>query len=76
MSYIMGINAGFESGNESIQTELEESLVRLQEDPSDPVLLAQFQALVSEKTVYTSLLSNTIQWIKSSDTQIISNISR
>lgn len=71
--YLIKKSQGFDVGVISMNQALEKTLSELTRDPSNPVLLARYQSLLSEYTLYRNLQSNVIKTLKDVDNNIISN---
>lgn len=65
--------ASFDNGVKEMNTALNNTLGELTKDPSNPMLLAKYQSLLSEYTLYRNLQSNVIKALKDVDNNIISN---
>ncbi|HGJ5877219.1 MAG TPA: type III secretion system needle filament subunit SctF [Arsenophonus sp.] len=63
----------FDAGVAAMNIALTKALGELTKDPSNPVLLAKYQSLLSEYTLYRNLQSNVIKTLKDVDNNIISN---
>lgn len=63
----------FDAGVATMNIALTKALDELTKDPSNPVLLAKYQSLLSEYTLYRNLQSNVIKTLKDVDNNIISN---
>ncbi|WP_458737051.1 EscF/YscF/HrpA family type III secretion system needle major subunit [Pseudomonas chlororaphis] len=63
---------GFEDGAAGLKTKLDEALTKLHADPSDPTLLAAYQAAFSSYNVFRNVATNTIKGFKEIDTAIVS----
>lgn len=62
----------FEVGATELQKTLDLALEELAQDPSDPTLLAQYQAAFSSYNVYRNAQTNTVKTFKDIDMAIIS----
>lgn len=62
---------GFEDGAAGLKTALDEALLALHGDASDPGLLAAYQAAFSSYTVFRNAATNTIKGFKEIDSAII-----
>lgn len=71
--YLIKKSQEFDVGVISMNQNLEKTLSELTRDPSNPVLLARYQSLLSEYTLYRNLQSNVIKTLKDVDNNIISN---
>ncbi|ANI31742.1 type III secretion system needle complex proteinPrgI [Yersinia entomophaga] len=66
-------SASFDTGVTSLNEELEKALASLKGDPSDPMLLAQYQSRLSEYTLYRNAQSNVVKVYKDVGSAIITN---
>ncbi|PMY35940.1 MULTISPECIES: EscF/YscF/HrpA family type III secretion system needle major subunit [Pseudomonas] len=64
--------AGFEVGATDLKTKLDAALAALHADPSDPGLLASYQAAFSSYNVFRNVATNTVKGFKEIDTAIVS----
>lgn len=71
--YLVKTAASFDNGVKEMNIALDNILGELTKDPSNPVLLAKYQSLLSEYTLYRNLQSNVIKALKDVDNNIISN---
>ena len=71
--YIEQMSNNFDTGVESLQTQLTDALTALQADPSDPALLAQYQSALSSYTLYRNAQSNVVKAFRDIDQSIIAN---
>lgn len=63
---------GFEDGAATLKTALDDALTKLHADPSDPTLLASYQAAFSSYNVFRNVATNTVKGFKEIDTAIVS----
>lgn len=61
----------FEVGAAGLKSALDTALAELYKDPSDPGLLASYQAAFSSYTVFRNVATNTVKGFKEIDTAII-----
>lgn len=71
--YLVKTSASFDKGVQAMNRKLDATLAKLTKDPSNPELLARYQSLLSEYTLYRNLQSNVIKTLKDVDNNIISN---
>lgn len=71
--YIEQLSDNFDTGVVSLQQDLTDSLAALQGDPSDPVLLANYQSTLSSYTLYRNAQSNVVKAMRDIDQAIIAN---
>ncbi|MCH4876727.1 EscF/YscF/HrpA family type III secretion system needle major subunit [Pseudomonas sp. TMW22090] len=62
---------GFEAGAVGLKVKLDEALAKLKADPSDPTLLAAYQASFSSYNVFRNAATNTVKGFKEIDSAII-----
>lgn len=62
---------GFEQGATKLKEALEAALNALHEDPSDPSLLAAYQASFSSYNVFRNVATNTVKGFKEIDSSIV-----
>lgn len=62
---------GFETGAVKLNEALEKALKELQSDPSNPALLASYQAALGSYTVFRNVQTNTVKAFKDIDMSII-----
>ncbi|MBD1587204.1 type III secretion system needle filament subunit SctF [Pseudomonas typographi] len=62
---------GFEQGAQELKTVLDDALNELHSDPSNPGLLAAYQAAFSSYNVFRNAATNTIKGFKEIDSTII-----
>ncbi|WP_420361563.1 type III secretion system needle complex protein [Chromobacterium haemolyticum] len=63
----------FDTGTSKLQTELTTALDKLNGNPSNPQLLADYQSKLSEYNLYRNAQSNTVKVFKDIDAAIIQN---
>lgn len=71
--FIEQTSNNFDIGVQSLQDKLTEALTELQQDPSDPALLAQYQSALSSYTLYRNAQSNVVKAFRDIDQAIIAN---
>lgn len=69
--FLGGQAAAFETGAAGLKTALDEALVALQRNASDPGLLAAYQAAFSSYNVFRNAATNTVKGFKEIDSAII-----
>jgi len=70
---IGAISDVFEDQAKKMKGELDDALAKIQSDGSDPKALADYQAKLSEYTLFRNAQSNTTKAIKDIDSATISN---
>jgi type III secretion protein F len=63
--------AAFETGATGLKAKLDEALVELAADASDPGLLAAYQAAFSSYNIFRNAATNTVKGFKDIDSAII-----
>ncbi|PTU66869.1 EscF/YscF/HrpA family type III secretion system needle major subunit [Chromobacterium sp. Panama] len=63
----------FDTGTSTLQKELSKALGKLNSNPSNPQLLADYQSKLSEYNLYRNAQSNTVKVFKDIDAAIIQN---
>ncbi|MGF6265255.1 type III secretion protein F [Paraburkholderia youngii] len=71
--YLEDISAGFDTGIDDLGDQLNIALKNLQQHPSDPTSLAQYQAVLSEYNLYRNSQSSAVKAVKDIDSAIIAN---
>jgi type III secretion protein F len=71
--YLDDLSLGFDSGVSKANSALVSALNALNGDPSNPTLLAKYQAELSQYTLYRNAQSSAIKAMKDTDSAIISN---
>ena len=67
------VSSGFESGAENMMTELNKAEAELKQDPSNPAVLANYQAKLQEYTLFRNAQTSTIKAYKDIGAAIIQN---
>jgi len=62
----------FETGAETLKKALDDALTKLHADPSDPGLLASYQAAFQSYNVFRNVATNTVKGFKDIDSAIVS----
>lgn len=70
---ISNISGTFEAKAKDMKEELDKALTAIQADGSDPKALADYQAKLSDYTLFRNAQSNTTKAIKDIDSATISN---
>lgn len=73
LRYIEDISNKFDAGSADLNASLQQALEDLAKDPSNPSLLAKYQALLSEYTLYRNAQTNVVKAYKDLDSSIIQN---
>lgn len=71
--YLDRVSAGFESGAERMITQLNKAEQELQSDPSNPAVLANYQAKLQEYTLFRNAQTSTVKAYKDISAAIIQN---
>lgn len=71
--YLDGISQKFDTGVAGLQGEVDDALLKLSQEPSDPQRLATYQSKLSEYNLYRNAQSNTVKVFKDIDAAIIQN---
>lgn len=71
--YLDGISQKFDTGVEDLQGQVDDALLKLSQEPSDPQRLATYQSKLSEYNLYRNAQSNTVKVFKDIDAAIIQN---
>ncbi|MGF6649721.1 type III secretion protein F [Paraburkholderia youngii] len=71
--YLEDISAGFDTGIDDLGDQLNTAMKNLQQHPSDPTSLAQYQAVLSEYNLYRNSQSSAVKAVKDIDSAIIAN---
>lgn len=72
--YLVEKSASFDKGVVDMNRELDATLIELTKDPSNPMLLAKYQSLLSEYTLYRNLQSNVTKTLKETSMNTIRNM--
>ncbi|MCP1117402.1 type III secretion system needle filament subunit SctF [Robbsia andropogonis] len=72
--YIVDIAKGFNAGVGSLSSDLDAALATLQSDPSSPAALANYQAILSEYTMFRNAQSSAVKAMKDIDSDIASKL--
>ncbi|WP_130833521.1 type III secretion system needle complex protein [[Erwinia] mediterraneensis] len=72
-AFLSRISVGFDIGVADLNDKMRKALDLMQNDPSNPTLLANYQAALSAYTLYRNAQSNTVKVYKDVDAAIISN---
>ena len=67
------VSAGFEAGAKSMMEELNKAESALEADPSDPSVLANYQAKLQEYTLFRNAQTSTVKAYKDIGAAIIQN---
>lgn len=73
VGYLVEKSASFDKGVVDMNKELDATLIELTKDPSNPMLLAKYQSLLSEYTLYRNLQSNVTKTLKETSMNTIRN---
>ncbi|KVN41156.1 type III secretion system needle complex protein [Burkholderia ubonensis] len=71
--YLTELGRSFDSGVTKLNEELEQALIDLTQNPSDPALLAAYQSKLSEYSLYRNAQSNVVKVFKDIDAAIVQN---
>lgn len=71
--FLTGKSKSFDDGVSQLNADLTTALNNLTKDPSNPQLLAQYQSLLSEYTLYRNAQSNVVKVYKDVGAAIITN---
>ncbi|MEJ2769464.1 type III secretion system needle filament subunit SctF [Mycetohabitans sp. B46] len=71
--YIESANKIFYNNTQKLKDKLDAALKDLAREPDNPTLIAQYQAICSEYTLYRNAQSNMIKSFKDTDSAIIAN---
>ncbi len=71
--FLDAASALFDAGVTDLQANLRAAQVDLVNDPSNPSVLAKYQSLLSEYTLYRNAQSNVVKTYKDVDSAIIQN---
>ncbi|MGN7915540.1 type III secretion system needle filament subunit SctF [Enterobacter sp. 22466] len=71
--FIDYLSGDFDTGSTSLWNDLKTAEVALSKDPSNPSVLANFQAKLQEYTLYRNAQSNTVKVAKDIGSAIIQN---
>ncbi|MBS0846914.1 type III secretion system needle filament subunit SctF [Citrobacter sp. JGM124] len=67
------VSSGFESGAENMITQLNNAEEELKKDPSNPAVLANYQAKLQEYTLFRNAQTSTVKAYKDIGAAIIQN---
>ncbi|MGE4802501.1 type III secretion system needle filament subunit SctF [Yersinia hibernica] len=67
------VSAGFEAGAKSMIDELKDAQKALEKDPSDPSVLANYQAKLQQYTLFRNAQTSTVKAYKDIGAAIIQN---
>jgi type III secretion protein F len=70
---LLDISQGMEGAASELQDELDKAFDEVQASPSDPGALAEYQAALSDYTLFRNTQSNTVKSLKDIASSIISN---
>jgi type III secretion protein F len=70
---IEDVSHGFDTEATDLRAKLDEALAKVQTHGSDPAALSDYQAILSDYTLYRNAQSNTTKAIKDIDSATISN---
>ncbi|ONC26356.1 hypothetical protein AQ914_04555 [Burkholderia pseudomallei] len=71
--YLSDLSQGFDNGVVTMQSNMNAALSALQDDPSDPAALANYQSELSEYNLYRNAQSAAVKTMKDTATSIITN---
>lgn len=71
--FLDNVTQNFEDGAEAMMKELKEAEAKLQADPSDPAVLANYQSKLQQYTLFRNAQSNTVKAYKDIGAAIIQN---
>lgn len=71
--FLDDISQAFEKGAESMMTQLNDAQAKLQNDPSNPSVLAEYQSKLQQYTLFRSAQTSTIKAYKDIGANIIQN---
>ncbi len=71
--YIENVSSGFDAGIDDLGDQLKTAMTNLQQHPSDPKYLTEYQAVLSEYNLYRNAQSSAVKAIKDIDSAIIAN---
>jgi len=68
------LSGGFETGATSMIKDLQQAEEELKKDPSNPAVLANYQAKLQEYTLFRNAQSSTVKAYKDIDANILQNL--
>jgi len=68
------LSGGFETGAATMMVDLSKAEEELKKDPSNPMVLANYQAKLQEYTLFRNAQSSTIKAYKDIDANILQNL--
>jgi len=71
--FLDGVSSGFESGAQNMMSELNKAEEELKKDPSNPSVLANYQAKLQEYTLFRNAQTSTVKAYKDIGAAIIQN---
>lgn len=71
--FLSGLSGGFEKGASDMMGELNQAEEALQKDPSNPAVLANYQAKLQEYTLFRNAQTSTVKAYKDIGAAIIQN---
>ena len=71
--FLDDVSVAFETGAANMMEELQEAQTALEADPSDPAVLAKYQAKLQEYTLFRSAQTSTVKAYKDIGAAIIQN---
>lgn len=71
--YLDEVSAGFEAGAKDMIDQLKDAEDQLKSDPSDPAVLANYQAKLQEYTLFRNAQTSTVKAYKDIGAAIIQN---
>lgn len=72
-AFLSELSTGFDDKVKDLNKKLQEALDLMQKDPSNPAVLASYQAALSTYTLYRNAQSNTVKVYKDIASAIITN---
>jgi len=71
--FLTELSGGFETGAQNMMTELNQAEESLKNDPSNPAVLANYQAKLQEYTLFRNAQTSTVKAYKDIGAAIIQN---
>lgn len=71
--FLTDLSGGFETGSQNMMQELNKAEAELQRDPSNPAVLANYQAKLQEYTLFRNAQTSTVKAYKDIGAAIIQN---
>ncbi len=71
--FLTDLSSGFETGSQNMMTELNKAEEELKRDPSNPAVLANYQAKLQEYTLFRNAQTSTVKAYKDIGAAIIQN---